>query len=116
MNVWVIRILYFFSMNDKKLANAFKSFVEKVFLPNLKRSDPQWLEWNKFNKVISSETINYEELSNYIDNLNSSSGTTNNFQASFEKKDLPFMRKKVAEDTGSNHNEMAFNPSKTFGG
>lgn len=46
-------------MNDKKLVNSFKNFVEKVFLPNIKRADPQWLEWNKFNKMISNENINY---------------------------------------------------------
>jgi hypothetical protein len=51
-----------------------------------------------------------------VDSLNSSPGTST-FQTSFEKKDLPFMRnKRGAEDPGPSHNEMAFNPSKTFGG
>ena len=70
-------------MNDKKLVNAFKNFVEKVFLPNLKRTDPQMQEWNKFNKIISNEFINYEELGNYVDSINISSENTNSFQTSF---------------------------------
>ena len=41
-------------MNDKKLVTAFKAFVEKVFLSNIKRTDPQYLEWNKFNRLISN--------------------------------------------------------------
>ena len=69
-------------MNDKKLVSAFKTFVEKVFLSNIKRTDPQYLEWNKFSRLLSTETINYEELSNYVDSINSTSGA-NNFQASF---------------------------------
>jgi len=47
-------------MNDKKLVAAFKTFVEKVFLTNIKRTDPQFLEWNKFSRILSTETINYE--------------------------------------------------------
>ena len=54
------------SMNDKRLAVSFKTFVEKVFLSNLKRTDPQYLEWNKFARMIGSENINYEEISNYV--------------------------------------------------
>ena len=41
-------------MNDKKLVNAFKGFAEKVLLGNLKRTDSQMLEWNKFNRIISA--------------------------------------------------------------
>ena len=83
-----------------------------MFLPTLKRTDPQYLEWNKFSRMISNEYVNCDEVANYVDGIHSSN-STNSFQSSFEKKDLPFMRKK--EEQG-NQGEMAFNPSKTFGG
>ncbi|MCB0369440.1 MAG: hypothetical protein KDD45_08315, partial [Bdellovibrionales bacterium] len=63
--------------------------------------DPQYLEWNKFSRMISPEQINYEELSNYVDSINTSS---NAFTTNFEKKELPFMRKRTGEDPGPSHN------------
>ena len=34
---------FYFVMNDKKLILAFRGFVEKVFLPNLKKNDQAYL-------------------------------------------------------------------------
>jgi hypothetical protein len=41
-------------MNDKRLASSFKAFVDKVFMPSLKRTDPQMLEWNKMSRLLSA--------------------------------------------------------------
>ena len=100
-------------MNDKRLVASFKTFVDKVFLPTLKRTDPQALEWSKFSRMLSNENVNVEEVAAYVDSINNFG---NSYQTSFEKKDLPFMRKRNAEDPGPSHNEGSFNPSKTFGG
>ena len=40
-------------MNDKKFISAFRGFIEKVFLPNVKKTDTAYLEWNKFNQMLS---------------------------------------------------------------
>ena len=45
--------------NEKKLVAAFRNFVDKVFLPTLKKTDQQALEWGKFNAIIASPIINY---------------------------------------------------------
>ncbi len=73
-------------MNEKRLAVAFKNFVEKVFLPTVKRTDPQALEWHKFTRLLSADTINLEEISQYVDSINSSPGSLGNFPGSLEKK------------------------------
>jgi len=41
-------------MNEKKLIAAFRNYVEKVFLPTYKKTDPQVLEWNKFSRLLST--------------------------------------------------------------
>ena len=41
-------------MLDRKLIAAFKSFVEKVFLPVVKKTDPCFLEWNKFSHMLTN--------------------------------------------------------------
>lgn len=103
-------------MNEKRLTAAFRTFVDKVFLPTMKRTDPQALEWHKFSRLLSGDTINLEEITQYVDSLNGSPGNLGNFPGSLEKKEMPFMRKKAGEDLGPSHSEPAFNPSKTFGG
>lgn len=56
-------------MNEKRLTNAFRNFVERVFLPSFKKTDPQSLEWNKFSRMLASDTLNYEEIAQYTDSI-----------------------------------------------
>ena len=87
-----------------------------MFLPTVKRTDPQALEWHKFSRLLSAETISLDDISQHVDSINASTSSMPNF-ASLEKKDLPFVRKKLGEDPGLSNNESSsFNPSKTFGG
>lgn len=53
-------------MTDKKLVAVFRGFVEKVFLPTLKRTDPAAIEWNKFNQLLSQDANNYDEVAQYV--------------------------------------------------
>jgi hypothetical protein len=53
-------------MTDKKLVASFRIFVEKVFLPTLKKTDPAVAEWNKFNQLLSQEANNYDEAWQYV--------------------------------------------------
>lgn len=91
---------------------AFRNFVEKVFLPSLKRTDQQLNEWNRFNQYLNNEYINYEELYQYIDSINNSQ--VSNLQT-FEKRELPF-KKRNEDFLNSNSESPGFNPSKTVGG
>jgi len=55
-----IEICNFEVMNvERRLIQLFKSFVERVFLPQLKSTDRPALEWNKFGSMLSQENINY---------------------------------------------------------
>ena len=76
---------------------AFRTFVEKVFLPGVKRGDPQLNEWNKINQYFNSGYIPYEELMQYVESINlhpASHGSV----TSFEKRELPAAFKKRNEE------------------
>ena len=57
--------------NEKKLISLFKNFVERALLPQLKKVDGSQSEWSKFSSMISTESINYNELQLYVDSLSS---------------------------------------------
>lgn len=97
---------------DKKLIAVFRSFVEKVFLPVVKKTEPVFLEWSKFNQLLSIETNSYDEVAQYVDSLGGSS--TNSF-SSLDKREVPLFKKRTPEPDTSN-GDGSFNPSKTFGG
>lgn len=90
-------------MNEKRLAVAFKNFVEKVFLPLIKRTDPQSLEWHRFSRLLNQDPVSVDDISQYVDSINNPPASLPNFPGSLDKKELPFMRKKVAEDLGPSH-------------
>lgn len=71
---------FYFVMNDKKLILAFRGFVEKVFLPNLKKNDQAYLQWSKFNQILSQEPYAADEILQYVDSLgNNNSGSMQSF-------------------------------------
>jgi hypothetical protein len=70
---------------------AFRSFVEKVFLPSLKKTDQQVNEWNRFNQYLNNDYINYEELYQYVESITGSQVST---MPAFEKRELPPFKKR----------------------
>jgi hypothetical protein len=78
--------------NEKKLIVIFKNFVEKIFLPSFKKTDPQVLEWNRLSQYISNDNINYEEVYQYVESINSNPTPT------FEKREIPLFKKKKEEN------------------
>lgn len=62
-------------MTDKRLIASFRNFVDKVFLPTLKKTDPAFLEWNKFNQLLSVDSNSYEEAIQYVDSITAQSNT-----------------------------------------
>jgi hypothetical protein len=58
-------------MTDKKLIAPFRNLVDKIFVPNLKKTDPAFLEWNKFNQLLSIDNNNYDEVVQYVDSIKS---------------------------------------------
>lgn len=101
-------------MIDKKLIAAFRTFVEKIFIPNLKKTDPAIAEWNKFNQLLSIDNNNYEEAAQYVDSIGSQIAQPT--FAPLEKREMPLFKKRAETDTINSNNEGGFNPSKTFGG
>ena len=57
---------------EKQLIQIFKTFVEKTFLPALRKTDNSMQEWNKFASMLSVEQINFNQLQYYVETLQSS--------------------------------------------
>ena len=58
------------SLSDRRIINIFKTFIEKVFVPQLSKIDLSCQqEWNKFSNMISIEQINVGELQLYVETL-----------------------------------------------
>jgi hypothetical protein len=100
-------------MTDKKLVAAFRGFVEKVFLPALKKTDPALTEWAKFNQLLSQDGNAYEEAAQYVDGLG---GTSSTPSFALDKREVPLFKKRTQEAESVNSDGGSFNPSKTFGG
>lgn len=47
----------------------FKAFAEKVFLPQCSKNDFVMNDWNKFLSLLSTDTINLNEVQSYIDSI-----------------------------------------------
>jgi hypothetical protein len=102
-------------MIDKKLIAVFRTFVDKIFLPNLKKTDPAIAEWNKLNQLLSNDSNNYEEAAQYVDSIGMVA--TQPTFTPLEKREMPLFKKRPEADSTANNNEGGgFNPSKTFGG
>jgi hypothetical protein len=80
---------------DKKVIAVFRSFVEKVFLPNIKKTDPAFLEWNKFNQLLAIETNSYDEVAQYVDSLGGNNST--NAFSPLDKRDIPIFKKRAQD-------------------
>lgn len=97
---------------ERRLVQIFRSFVERVFLPQLKATDRQVVEWGKFNSLLAPEPLNYEELQAYVDSFQ----TGPSFSPFEKREQLPLFKKKTAELDAPASEGGSFNPSKTFGG
>jgi hypothetical protein len=50
------------------------------------------LEWNRLSQYISNDNINYEEVYQYVESINSNPTPT------FEKREIPLFKKKKEEN------------------
>ena len=89
---------------EKKLINIFKIFIDKALVPQIKKFEGSLAQWSKFSSLLLADTLNYVELQYFVDTL-PVWGSTNNDK-------LQVLPKKLDSDNA----EVAFNPSKTFGG
>jgi hypothetical protein len=80
-------------MADKRLITAFRTFVDKIFLPNLKKTDPALQEWNKLNQLLSIDGNNYEEVIQYVDSIGIPVNTAT--FAPLEKREIPLFKKRA---------------------
>lgn len=105
------------SLAQKKIINIFKTFIERVFVPQLSKMDASsQQEWNKFSNMISGDQPNISEIQLYVETLPGSQPIFNkfNFQPSIDNKP-PFLSK-IKRELPQQNTSGGFNPSKTFGG
>lgn len=58
------------NLTERKIIGIFKTFIEKVFVPQLSKMDPSsQQEWNKFSSMISPDQFNIGEVQLYVDTL-----------------------------------------------
>ena len=96
------------SLSERKVIAIFKTFIEKVFVPQLPKMElPCQKEWAKFSSMLSADQFNYGEMQLYVDTL----PTTN---ADKPRNESPFFIKSKKEI--SVPSEQAGFASKTFGG
>jgi hypothetical protein len=82
-------------MSDKKLITTFRNFVEKVFLPNIKKTDSAFSEWIKFNQLLSIENNYYDEVAQYVDSLPGTNVPSN--VATLDKREAPLFKKRAQD-------------------
>lgn len=65
------------SLVDKKVIGIFRTFIEKVFVPQLPKMDMNCrLEWNKFASLLASEQVILNEVQLYVDSLSLTGSST----------------------------------------
>jgi hypothetical protein len=106
------------NLTERKLLSLVKTFIEKVFVPQLPKLDfACQQEWNKFNQVISSDQVSISDLQTYIDGLSPPHLISlPPFRQAYDRSEnkspiFPRSRKESSQDQNT-----GFNPSKTFGG
>lgn len=58
------------NLSDRKIIYIFKSFIERIFVPQLSKMDLSCQqEWNKFSNMINTDQINLGELQLYVETL-----------------------------------------------
>jgi hypothetical protein len=103
------------SVSERKIISMFKSFIERVFVPQLPRMEPTCKqEWTKFNTLISAEQINFGEVQVYVDTLPLPALVITRQGLDRNENKSPLFSK-ARRDNGLDLN-TGFNPSKTFGG
>ena len=101
------------SLGEKKLITIFKTFIEKVFVPQLPKLEPTCQkEWAKFSSMLGAEQINFGELQLYVDTL---PGRGLPDSGDKPRNKSPFFMKNRKESPAT-MDQGGFNPSKTFGG
>ena len=54
---------------EKRLIQLFKIFVEKVFVPQIKKFEGTLVEWSKFSSMLMTDNFNYSDLQLFVDSL-----------------------------------------------
>lgn len=103
------------NLGERKIINIFKSFIERVFVPQLPKMDPTCQqEWTKFSNMLTTEPLNIGEIQLFVDTLPSTSSAFNRPNYSLNDNKPAFFNKPKREF--QEETPGSFNPSKTFGG
>jgi hypothetical protein len=118
---------------EKRLIATFRTFVEKVFLPQCSKNEAIMADWTKYIGMLSTENPNINEIQFYVDSIGTGSNQINplliqsqqSVQSIGKKDDFynhssVYNRKKEDslgfDSNNQNNQDLGFNPNKTFGG
>jgi hypothetical protein len=62
----LMAFLYYLTMSEKQIVEAFRSFFDKSVLPFVSHSDAVMREWTFLSKIITSEPIDYGQVEFYL--------------------------------------------------
>lgn len=54
---------------EKRLIATFRTFVEKVFLPQCSKNEAVMTDWSKYIGLLSSENLNINDIQFYVDSI-----------------------------------------------
>lgn len=115
---------------EKRLIATFRTFVEKVFLPQCSKNEAVMADWTKYIGMLSTENPNINEIQFYVDSIGTGGSQINPLLMQSQQS-VPTMGKKEEfynhssvynrkkeEILGfdNNNQDLGFNPNKTFGG
>lgn len=104
------------NLTERKIIGIFKSFIEKVFVPQLSKMDlSSQQEWNKFSTMISPDQFNIGQVQIYVDGLTGFGSNFNRPNTDINENRQNFFLKSKKQPS-MQFNTNTFNPSKTFGG
>ena len=59
-----------YSNSERKVADVFRAFFEKIVLPSVRNQPRVMEEWKFLTSIVTEETIDFSKLENYLNSLN----------------------------------------------
>lgn len=79
--------------NEKRIIAIFKQFIQKIFIPQIRKVEGNLQDWYQFSSIISLEYPNWPEIQNFVERLPDQSLIT-----TFQKKRSDTSGKKKDEN------------------
>lgn len=114
---------------EKRLIATFRTFVEKIFLPQCSKNEAVMADWSKYMAILSTESININEVQLYVDSIGTGGSqispllmqsqhsvpTIGKKEEFYNNSSVYNRKKEEGLQYDNNNQEGGFNPNKTFG-